>query len=352
MTEDYILNGRAYGDVAERLLAANFDPNALRPYVGEDGRAYITQNQGGKPKAVPVANTTATLRKDDWKMLDDAIVAAAKPRLKLVGDLRARGLQFTIPDGMGRTILETETVSDINDADISMDPARETQGDRPVFELGQLPLPIICKDFHFGARQIQASRNGGSPLDTTMAELAARKVAEMAEKLAIGVAPSSAYAFGGGTIYGLTNYSGAMTKTITTPDGTNQATTLAEVLAMRKQSTDAYHYGPWMIYNSPAWDQWLDNDFSTSKGDMTLRERLLKINGILGFQTLDYLTNYDLLLVQMTSDVIRIVVGMEVTTIQWETMGGLRKHFKVMAILVPQLRADQNSNTGIVYGSV
>jgi hypothetical protein len=53
----------------------------------------------------------------------------------------------------------------------------------------------------------------------------------------------------------------------------------------------------------------------------------------------------------MTSDVIRMVIGMDVTTVQWETMGGMRLHFKVMAIMVPQLRADYNSNTGIVHGT-
>jgi len=55
--------------------------------------------------------------------------------------------------------------------------------------------------------------------------------------------------------------------------------------------------------------------------------------------------------VQQTSDVIREVVGMDITTVQWEEEGGMRLNFKVMAILVPQLRADFNGNTGIVHGS-
>jgi len=343
--KDFILNGQASGDVAERLMAADFDPNVCRPYIGDDGRTYITRNG----VAQPVQNATATLRKDDWKILDDAIIKAAKERLKFVADLRSRGLQFTIPNGMGKTVLETETVGDITDADISMDGLRTTEGDRPEFELTNLPLPITHKDFHFSARQIATSRSGGSPIDTTMAELAARKVAEEVEKLALGI--RSTYTYGGGTISGLRNYTSALSRTITTPDGTNQTTTLAEVIAMRQQSIAAFHYGPWMIYNSPNWDQWLDNDYTTNY-PVTLRERLLKINGIEGITTADYLTNYDFILVQMTSNVVRMVIGMELTTLQWETNGGLKKVFKVMCIMVPQLRCDQNSRTGIVYGSV
>ena len=48
---DFILNGSAHGDVASRLMASNFDVNALRPYTAEDGRSYYTVNQGGNPTA-------------------------------------------------------------------------------------------------------------------------------------------------------------------------------------------------------------------------------------------------------------------------------------------------------------
>ena len=349
---DFILNGQPNGDVASRLMQANFDVNALRPYIGSDGRTYLTVNVGGKLKAVPVTNATATLRKDDWKLLDEAIVKAAKPRLKAVGDLRGRGLTYNIPNGMAKTVLETETQSDITAAIVSMDGIRESQSDRPVFELTNLPLPIIHKDFQFSARQVMASRNGGSPLDTTSAELAGRRVAEMAEQLLLGV--QSSYTYGGGTIYGYTNYTNRLLKTITSPaaSGWTPATTVQEVLEMRLQSQGAYHYGPYQVYCSPNWDVYMDDDYSSAKGDNTLRERLMKISGIDGVDTLDYLTGYTLLLVQMTSDVVREVIGMDINTVQWESKGGMQLNFKVMAIMVPQLRADQNSNTGIVHGSV
>jgi len=352
---DFILNGQGHGSVASQLMASGMDANALRPWIGDDGRSYITVNEGGQKKAVPLLNATATLRKDDWKLLDTAVVKAAKPRLKAVADLRGAGLTFNIPNGMAKTVLETETQSDISDAIVSMDGLRESTADRPVFELTNLPLPIIHKDFDFSARQVMVSRNGGSPLDTTTAELAGRKVAEVAEQLLLGTYGS--YAFGGGTIYGYTNYTNRLTKTMTAPTagGWTAATTVSEVLAMRLQAQQAYHYGPYMLYCSLAWDTYLDDDYSSAKGDNTLRDRLKAIEGIQDVRTLDYLdeagTSYIMVLVQMTTDVVREVVGMDITTVQWETKGGMQLNFKVMAILVPQLRADQNSNTGIVHGT-
>lgn len=365
---DLIINGAASGNVANTLMAHNFDPRALRPWVGNDGRSYIAHNSGklhgpvlpdgktptpehmiGKPITNSlVTNAPATLRKDDWIQLDTAVIKAAKPRLNAVADLRGGGLEYTIPNGMGKTSLEHETQSDISEATISMDGIREAESDRPLFALENLPLPIIHKDFQFSARQVMASRGGGSPLDTTSAELAGRRVAEEIEKLTLG--ESSSYAFGGGTVYGYKNFPDRLTKALTaigTP-----ATTVTEVLEMRSQSTDNGYYGPWMLYFSPSWAASMDADYSTAKGDNTLRERLARIEGITEVKQADYLTGDTLLLVQQTSDVARIVNGMDITTVQWESHGGMQLNFKVMAILVPQLRSDFGGQTGIVHGSV
>jgi uncharacterized linocin/CFP29 family protein len=350
---NFIFQGHAYGDVASRLLACNFDVNCLRPWIGNDGRTYASFiGNDGQLAARPVMNVAATLRKDDWVQLDSAIVKAAMARLRAVADFRGAGLTYTIPNGMGKTVLETEMMSDIGDASLSLDALRSNPNDRPEFDLAQLPLPIIHKDFSFSARQIAASRNGGSPLDTSMGELAGRKVAEEAEKLLLGES-SNSMTWGGGTIYGLTNFPSRITRTLTLPTATawTAATLLTEVLAMRQDSQDAYHYGPWMLYFSSGWDQYLEQDFNTNYPNMTVRDRLKKIEGINDVRTLDYLSNYEVLLVQMSSDVARIVIGMDVTTVQWETVGGLQLNYKVMAIMVPQVRADFNSNCGLVHGT-
>lgn len=349
---DFILNGQATGNVAATLVRNNLDVGCLRPFIGKDGRSYITMTQNGQDITVPLTNATATLRKDDWMQLDDAIVKAAKPRLRAVSDLFARGLTYNIPNGMGKTVLETHRQSDVTPATISMDGLRKSQADRPVFDILNLPLPIIHKDFEFSARQVMASRNGGSPLDTTTAELAGVRVAEAAEQLLLGM--SNEYSYGGGQIQGYTNFTSSIPKVLTNPEtsGWTPATTVQEVLDMKLKSQSASHYGPWVLYVAPQWDVFMDDDYSAAKGDNTLRERLSKIDGIEEVKTLDYLTGYQMVLVQMTRDVVRIVNGLNLTTVQWESNGGMMLHFKVMAIWVPQLRADQNNRTGIVYGNV
>ncbi len=351
---DYIMNGQSSGEVADRLIECGGDIGALRPWIGKDGRQYCALMRNGKRVAVPMQNTTTSLRQDDWKILDDAIIKVAKPRLKAVADLRSAGLTFNIPNGMAKTVLETETQSDINEASVSMDGMRENANDRPLFEITNLPLPIIHKDFNYSARNLLVSRNGGSPLDTTSAELAGVRVAEEAEKMLIGNSTvADQYKYGGGTIYGYTDFPSALTKTITAPtaSGWTGSTLLTEVLAMMAQARGAFHFGPYMLYTGTSWEQYLGEDFKTAS-DKSLRNRILEIDGITDIRGLDFLSGFGLILVQMTSDVVREVVGMDITTVQWDSHGGMQKNFKVMAILVPQLRADQNGNTGIVYGSV
>jgi len=356
MPVDMLYQGQSTNNsLFEKLLAVNFDVGALRPYIGNDGKSYITQNVHGEPKAVRT-NADATLTKEAWKQFDTSIMRAARQRLRAVADVRAAGLTYGIPNGMGTTVLEYQKTSDINDAHISMDGLVLGSNDRPIFQSAFLPLPIIHKDFQFSAREVATSRRTGAPLDTTMGELAGRKVGEMTEKLLLG--RGGTYAFGGGSLYGMTNFTSRISYTMTDPTDSSWTPQLHldEVLAMRTLAQDYKHYGPFVLYYATKWDKYLDNDFSAGKGSITLRARLKMIEGISDVRTLDYLdtssSTYNVVMLEMDPLTIRLVIGMEVVTLEWETMGGLLKNYKVMCIIVPQLRADIDGNTGIVHGSI
>ncbi len=357
---DFLLNGNASGSVATRLLNSGGDINILRPYIDQKGRhcisvpSYNAQKGAFEMKKVVLQQNAATLRYEDWRLLDTQVLKAARQRLGLVADLRSSGLQFTIGNGLGKTIFSTETMSDPGSATISMDGIKRGEGDRPIFEMTNLPLPIIHADFSFPLRQVLVSRNSNTPLDTSMAEAASRRVAETVEKLALGTYGS--FSFGGANLYGLTNYPNRITKTLTAPTATawTPNTTVLEVLDMKQKSIDKFNYGPWKLYVSTKWDQYLDRDYTLTGGNnpnQTLRERLTKINGITSIKTLDFLPNFQMVLLQQTTETFREIIGLDFTTVQWETQGGMEINFKVMAIMVPQPRADINGNCGIVHGS-
>ena len=174
----------AYGSVAEKLLASNMNPSSLR--------------------------TNAVLRKDEWEQLDSAVVEIARERLNAVGDLVSRGLTYEVGNGMGTTIVQHETVSEMTRAQVTMDGVTRGENDRVTFSLVSTPLPVIHHDFQISARVLAASRQSGSPLDTTQVEEATRQVAETTEDLLVnGVESGDSKVLGFGssaaTIYGYTD---------------------------------------------------------------------------------------------------------------------------------------------------
>lgn len=398
--QDYVLNGTGFGPAAEMLARVRFDPGMLRPYFDKNGDAAVTVNTGRwttqKGERVPIREHKRTkdlmadgiwspvfnatsLRKEEWIELDRVILRAARYRLQAWTDL-ASVATFGGFNGMSKMILEHETMTDPGEAIVDMDGLTSGRTDSPKFQLEGLPLPITHSDFWFSSRRLAVSQNSGTPLDTTMGEAAGRRVAESVEKTTIGVTTGPTYGGNstqqGGygrasTVYGYINFPSRLTKTnLTTPTGSNAAATLADVLAMRDQLYANKFYGPFTLYHSNDWDQYMDNDYTLTGGNVTtqtLRERLKSIEGIEVVKRLDFLfgstvdpatgpggdidvtpTPFRLLMVQRTPDVARAVSGMDITTVQWESQGGMRLNFKVMCIQVPQLRADSYGNCGIL----
>jgi hypothetical protein len=392
MFVDYILNGKGHGPVGEELGRFGFDPGYLRPFVDSHGKYCVTIrtgrtenrkndsgslicNRDGVPieyhvmetvyvkdlmrqgQPTPVVNAT-TLRKDEWLAFDQAVVKQPRARLQAFADLAAAN-SFTM-DGMSSSLLEWETANDPGEAVMDMDGLTTGRDEDSLYQLEAVPLPITHSDFSVSERRLMQSRKSGSPIDTTRAETSSRKVSELIEKHTIGQV--AAYGpFGDTTlydtspqVYGYTTEPSIITGTaLTIPTSTNPDVALADILAMRDQLYNNNYYGPFMLYHTRNWDQFLDNDYITGTAasglaapNTTLRQRITAIEGITAVRRLDLwqttteTTEFELMLVQMTPDVARAIIGMQPKVVQWDTVGGLRKNFKVMAIMVPNIRHD------------
>ena len=72
MFTDYVLNGQSHGEVGNALGSASYDPGFFRPWIGKDGRKYVSlressvMNEKGqrewKYKNVPVSEPWARFR--------------------------------------------------------------------------------------------------------------------------------------------------------------------------------------------------------------------------------------------------------------------------------------------------
>lgn len=294
--------------------------------------------------------TNATLRHEEWKLIDTRVIEAAQQRLRGIRDLMTAGLTFNLENPLGTMAVQWETQSDIEPAQRSMDALTHARRDRPEWTTNNVPVYITHKEFEFGIRALEASRKLGQPLDTTTAELAGRKVAESLESALFQGPGVTANAM---TAYGYTDHPNRNTKTITDWGlaGTTGTTILTEVLEMVGQLKDDRMYGPYILYISNDFEQKMEEDFKT-ESDKSIRQRLLEISGLQDIRVSDWMPANSAVLVQLTRDVVDLIDGFQPRVIEWESRGGMNLHFMVMSIMVPRVRSDYDGRSGLVHASV
>lgn len=316
-------NGSITGSaVAHKLLAHGFNPQALR--------------------------TQATLRIREWIQYDTTVIEVARRQLNGIADLMSAGLTYPIQDALGITRVEWEKISTMTPAEISMSGITNTQNDRQEFGTDSVPLPIFHKDFSINIRQLHSTRRMGTPLDVSQAALSARLVSELMETTLF----AGATVLGSNTpIYGYTTAinrnTGSVTAAWATATGSQIVT---DVLAMINAAVADNMFGPYVLYVPTAVFVALGADFKAAS-DRTILERIKAIPGISAIKQTKDLTASNVLLIQMSRDVVDIVDGMRPTTLEWETAGGFQVNFKVMAIMVPRMKSDYVTQSGIVHYS-
>lgn len=312
---------QAFGTMAEAMLACNMDVSKLR------------------------MATNTTLRKEEWIKMDEAILKAARRRLNGVADLKSRGLVYNLGNALATTVLEYETVSQLGRAKMTMDGEVQGERDRLTFGMGYLPIPIVFQDFSINARVLAASRTRGSNLDTTTGEEAAITVAEELETILFQGA--SSFTYGSGVLYGYTDHPNRNLGTFTawTASGADPVKNIRD---MKQQLLTKRFYGPFVVYISSAYETVLDDDYVIGY-PKTIRQRIMEIGQIADIKVADFLPVSTLLMVQMTSNVVRMVGGMPLTNLEWKEGAGMRTYYKVMTIDVPQIRADKDGNCGVCH---
>lgn len=360
MNIDLIGKGQVQGTFAHMAVNDRLEPGSMRPFVAEDGKAYISVFKGGANipanyEVRPVSN--ATLRRDEWKQLDEAVLKVSDQRLGGVADLRAAGLTFNIGNALGTTVLEWHDSSDAMNASLTMDGITKSDNDRPTFQYNYLPLPIIHVDYEINSRALAASRNMGNPLDTISAERAAFKINLKLEEMLF---TDTDYAFGEtdsrsrNKIYSYLNHPDRNQVTLDAnwdASGKTGAQIVADVIEMVQAAVNARHFGPYHLYIPTAYQTKLSEDYSSTKGNNTIRERILQIEGVNKITIVDTLTDDNIILVQMTSDVVRLVNGLPIQNVEWKAEGNFITKYKVITIQVPQIRSDVDGRSGIVHMS-
>lgn len=289
--------------------------------------------------------TNRLLRKDEWLKLDTAVVEIQRQRLTGVADLMSRGLTQNL-GGLGTTIVEWEAVSDMRDAEIDMAGVTPGKEDSVVFSTQGVPVPITHRDYRINIRRLLAGRNIGQDIDVTQAEVASRKVRDMLENtLFNGVTLN----VGGYSIYGYTTFPQRLRTNIVTAWDSATTTILSDIVHMIATLEAAFFFGPFTLYVPTNYWSVLIEDYSTYK-EGTFLDRILRYPQIESVKVADVMSSTEVVMVQLTRDVVEMAIGQDVTNVEWTSMGGLLQHNKIMAAMVQKLKYNDNGTSGICHG--
>lgn len=314
------------------------DVRFMRPYVGMHkniaaGAARIHRN--------------TLLRKYDWEVIDQAVLDVFKDPPIGIDDLRNAGLVKPL-GGLGAIISTYQQLSDMTDADVSMDVTpKKGESDRVEFTDVSVPVPIISKPFTLSLRHLEASRRSGEGLDTIQIRTATRKVREKAENILFNGSTKQLQSY---KIYGYTTAPHRLTKTAAAWGGgdfgtdTNAHKTL---VGMIKNLNEIGFRGPFGVYVSGNQYAELLALTGTNKSETQLSVILRTIPDLLWVKRSYELADGKLIMVQMTSDVVDLAIGQDIIPVQWTEQGGMLVEFKVMTAMVPRIKYDAEDQCGI-----
>jgi uncharacterized linocin/CFP29 family protein len=311
--------------------------------------------------SIPALRALSPLSDKAQVLVDQAVVEVGIERLTFVADIMAEGLVYNLPDPLSVTQIEWEQISKTGGAQRTMTPSARGDNQMPKRRIKRLPIYLTTDDFSIGIRTLKMSERVGQPLDLTLVKQATRRVNESIEDAAINGATSTDgqnLVVDGYATPGLLNAPNANTGSLTlaawktAPVGT---TVITETLAMVSALQADNMFGPYNLYMPTAVHTALQQDYSNDKGEGTIVNRLEKITAggrTLRVRAADRMPATKVALVQMTSDVIEIVNGQPPTVIPWTSLDGFTLFWLVMAIQVPRVRDDYDTQSGVYVGTL
>lgn len=316
------------GNLPAKLIANGLNINALRQYDGMKANGMAVN---------------ALLRKNEWEVIDQTVVDIARTRLVGIADLRQRGLVQNL-GGLGSIVSTYETISDMSDANISMDGTTAGDEDTVAYTPVSVPVPIIHKDFRISLRRLLASRNIGDALDVTQVATATRKVAEQLESILFN---GLSFAVDGSSVYGYTTHPNRNTGSAS--DFGTSANVFTSINAMVSAAEADGFYGPYVLYVASTQYGEMRIPYTDGSGQSPMTRVLELMPQIEAIQRSYSLAAGNVVLVNMSRETVDLALAQDITAVEWNTMGGMVSHFKVMTAAIPRVKADNSGASGIVH---
>ncbi len=296
-----------------------------------------------------ILGNASGLPTDFWKMIDTDVGLIQRDVLAVFNDL-ASAVSRPVP--IGPISHEFIVASDSGQTHISLDGISDGAEDRTAYAHFSTPLPIVTRPFVYGWRLAENARAKGFSIDMAPRDSAMRGIAEDLEDLALN--GSAKIVVGGSQLYGLRNDPLRNTRstgvTLNVATGAQWVTEIVATLALLH--ADNFRT-PATIYLN--WNDWFyasNTDFSTTKGDKTILQRVMEIAGIASIVPASNVPANEIIAIVKRTDVVQVLNAMPSTIIP-KFRANTHDDYKFvgMAAAAVQLRHDYSNQMGLAHSS-
>lgn len=289
------------------------------------------------------------LDKREWARLDRKIFEMVKLRKNAVADLVSAGLTDTT--SLGEMLSQWRMASERQRPSVSMDGRTRANRDRTDRLVFSSPIPIYRTDYSIGTRELDASRLLSTPLDTFEAGEATEAVVEEEERTLMN--GNANIVVDGNTIFGYTTLPARDTATAAAYGGGDFGT-ISNIeptfLGMLTALALVRYYGPFTCYVARTQYHQMLSTYTDGSGQNGLN-RVLLLPQIESIKQNDFLAAGNIIMVQLTENVVDWRIGMSLTNREWTSGDEQEIFFAVLAASTPRLKTDVDGRAGIAHAT-
>lgn len=295
-----------------------------------------------------VGNAGTSLRYDEWKAIDEQLVATQLQWMAGIADLYEYSLD-TNNGGLGTIIHEYETVSGLGEADVDMTGEGAGSNDKPKYGIDGVPVPLVHKKIDINKRKLEASRKRGEAIDTTIVAESAKVIAEKQESMLFN---GHATKVDGKSIYGYTTHPSKNDVTLALNWGTTPANIEADFRALLAAADAVNRKGPFIIYVSKTEWSYLRKNISTTGDSVKTYYQAMKemFAEIIDIKVSYALATGNVVMVQMDKGTVDLSISQEMTRLEMES-----KFFQIKLMvfqaMIHRIKVDGDGTTGVFHGT-
>jgi len=306
----------------------------------------LIDNESGE-----VIRTNGTLKHEDARKIMEDLTLVRQNDLTLLADLKAAGL--TVPTSISDMLIGVETLNEFVEANQTMNPTA-ISNDQTDYELVYTPQPITHAGWSIPYRQKEFGYKNSDGLTASV-----RRVEEKIDSMIMRGNPNIVVKDPSGStfeVFGYVTHPDRETFTITDWAAATPEAIRTQVLAMINQlivNVRSIRPNSLMLYIPFEYESVMEDDYSTAKGDRTLRERLMAIKQIKDIKSSVDLGATEVAMVELDKRTVVYAEASGINTMPFDKSNPLDpSNFVTFAVGVPVGKPDRNGRLAFLHGSV